>query len=67
MNGTKATSFKYLRATSGTVEFLAQWSKALTEYKVKHYQQNLEDDEYPTTPTLTETLSGYTDPAADHT
>ncbi len=64
VNGTKATSFKYLRATSGTVEFLAQWSKALTEYKVKHYKQNTENDQYPETPTLTETLSGYTDTEA---
>ncbi|MBR4634346.1 hypothetical protein IKO50_05400 [bacterium] len=38
-----ATKYKNLRATSGTVKFVAQWiADSDTPYKVEHYTENLD-------------------------
>lgn len=55
------TSFENLRATSGTVNFKAIWSKNLhTPYTVEHYLENL-TGWYPSDPVKTDNLSGVTD------
>lgn len=60
-SGVMGTSFENLRATSGTVNFLAIWTKNLhTTYKVEHYLEKIEGW-YPTTPKQTDNLSGVTD------
>ena len=59
INNSKWHTFESLRATSGTVSFVAQWSAALSSYKVKHCRETLTDDDY--TICVTENLSGYTD------
>ena len=55
-------SFRNLRATSGTVEFLAKWSAALTPYKVNHCKESLNSGDEPEC--IVEDLSGYTDQPA---
>ena len=60
-SGVMGTSFENLRATSGTVNFLAIWTKNLhTTYKVEHYLEKIEGW-YPITPKQTDNLSGVTD------
>lgn len=55
------TSFENLRATSGTVNFKAIWSKNLhTPYTVEHYLENL-TGWYPEDPIKVDELSGVTD------
>ena len=56
-----ATKYKNLRATSGTVKFVAQWiADSNTQYTVEHYLENL-TGWYPTDPVKTDNLSGTTD------
>lgn len=41
------------------ITLYAKWDPAGgVSYTVKHFQQNIDDDNYPTTPTATQTLSG---------
>ena len=66
-NNVMWTSFSKLTAENGgTVNFIAQWSAKLTPYTVEHYQETLTGGVYPSTATLTENLSGYTDDTAIH-
>jgi len=62
--GETGTSYKNLASTEGKmVTFTATWSKEAPKtarYTVKHYQMNT-DGTYPSTPTKTERLSGFTD------
>ena len=59
--GVKGTAFENLRATSGTVEFLAQWIANLTPYTVKHCKEVLTPAGTYETDCAVENLSGYTD------
>lgn len=59
--GIMVTSFNNLLATSGTVNFLAIWTRNLhTPYTVEHYLENLAGW-YPASPRETDNLSGVTD------
>ena len=61
-SGVMGTSFENLRSTSGTVNFLAIWTKNLhTQYKVEHYLETLTSGVYPDDPKETDNLSGVTD------
>ena len=58
--GVMGTEFKNLNANSGAnVTFLATWDREKVDYKVNHYQQDL-DWNYPTIKE-TDNLSGYAD------
>ncbi|MGI5100542.1 InlB B-repeat-containing protein [Treponema vincentii] len=50
--------------SSGTVKgdmtLYAKWIPLKVTYTVKHFQQNIDDDNYPTAPSATQTLSGTT-------
>jgi len=60
LTGRKETSFKNLRATSGTVTFTAKWTASQVTYKVEHYQMNTSGT-YPTTANATQNLTGASD------
>lgn len=61
-SGVMDTLFENLRATSGTVNFLATWTRNKnTAYKVYHFLETFVDDAYPAQPEDTDSLSGTTD------
>ena len=42
------------------IRLYAQWTAGVVSYKVEHYQQNINDDNYPASPTHTDNESGMT-------
>jgi len=61
---TSGSSYNYSIPVTGkgnyTGEVMATWTAAIVAYTVKHYQQNLADDDYPTDATATEDKTGVT-------
>ena len=59
---TSGSNYNYSIPVTGkgnyTGEVMATWTAAIVAYTVKHYQQNLADDDYPTDATETENKSG---------